>query len=128
MTPPEGGRGQRRLEGDGRLLGAGGSGLRPDQDHHGLSHRLQVVNGERADGSLNSQGLALDHLALQQVGQPQKPGDGRRGRLSIDLFGPAHLERPAALHHHHPVGQRERLLLVMGDCHRRHPNPLEQGA
>jgi hypothetical protein len=47
-----------------------------------------------------------------------EPRDLGRGRSGIDLVGRAHLQEPARRHHRHPVGDRHRLALVMGNVDR----------
>ncbi len=37
--------------------------------------------------------------------------------MLVNLVGAAHLFNPAMVHHHHPVGHFESLLLIMGDKH-----------
>ena len=63
-------------------------------------------------------GVVLHH-ALEQVGGAEEVGDEAVGWPEIGVLGRRDLLDPALVEHHDPVGQRERLLLVVGDEDRR---------
>ena len=57
--------------------------------------------------------LAFSTLALQDVQRADEGGDEARLRPVVDLERRADLLRPAAVHHHDAVGDRQRLFLVV---------------
>ena len=68
-------------------------------------------------------GTRADHDGRHEVHDPDEVGHERGGRPPVDLDrAPDLLDHPA-VHHHDPVRDRERLLLVVSDHDRRHPDP-----
>ena len=59
---------------------------------------------------------------------PHEIGDECRRRLAIDLLRRPDLLDRAAVHHHDPVGHRQRFFLVVRDHDRRHAEALLQRA
>ena len=57
----------------------------------------------------------IDHPAVDQVERPDERGHERRAREVVDLRRRPDLLDPSVAHDHDPVGQREGLLLVVGD-------------
>ena len=55
---------------------------------------------------------------------PKKPATRPVGGVTIDLLGRPDLLDAAAIHHHHAVGQRHRLGLIVRDIERGHAEPL----
>ena len=76
------------------------------------------------DGALH----ALD-LELEQVRDPDEPGDEGRVGLVVDLLRRAHLQDPARVHDRDAIAHRQRLVLVVGDVDEGDPDlgldPLE---
>ncbi len=64
--------------------------------------------------------------ARQEVHLADEVGDEGGGRLAVDLVGRADLLDAALVHHHDPVGHRQRLLLVVGDHDRGEPEAALQ--
>ncbi len=62
------------------------------------------------------------HRPLEQVGDPDEPGDELLGRVLVDVLGRPALGDPAAAHHGDPVRHRERLLLIVGHVDERDPD------
>src|SRR3954453_15557430 len=71
-------------------------------------------------------GVASGHGAGRAVDPPQELADERGGRVVVDLRRPAHLLDPARPHDDDPVGELERLLLVVGDEDGGQAHPLVQ--
>ena len=67
-------------------------------------------------------------VAGDHVLEAEEARHERGGRALPDLQGRAGLGDAAVPHHHHPVGQRERLALVVRDGEHRGAQPAEQGA
>ena len=102
-----------------------------------VSGRTEIVMGEpgpgapgtlraieapqrRADDHLAAEvaGLALD-LALEQVGGTQHAGHEDVDWAVIQLVGRSGLDDPAQVHHREGVGQRQRLVRIVGQGQRR---------
>ncbi len=64
--------------------------------------------------------------AGEKVRPPEEPRDEGCGRAAIDLLWPPDLLHAPTLHDHHPVGQDQRLRLVVGDEDHRRPEALLQ--
>ena len=62
------------------------------------------------------------------VGYPRNTAVSRVGRVPPDLIERARLDEPPGPHHGHPVGDRERLLVVVGDQQRRGVCPAQDVA
>ena len=116
------GLGAGRLEADALLA-----------DHH--VHRLTRARPGRGPATIERPALERDDDAVglaprdgagQEVRPPEEAGDEGGGRAAIDLLGPPDLLDAPALHHHHAVGQDERLRLVVGDEDHRGAEPLLQ--
>ena len=63
----------------------------------------------------------VDHPGVDEVERADERRHERGRREVVDLRGRADLLDPALAHDHDPVGQRERLLLVVGDVDRGDP-------
>ena len=57
-------------------------------------------------------------LPCDQIGRADEVGDEAAVRTVVDVLRRADLLDPAAIHHDHPVGDRQRLLLVVRDIER----------
>ena len=60
-------------------------------------------------------------LGFDEVERAHERGHEACGWEVVDLKRRADLLDPAVAHHHHPVGERERLLLIVRDIDRRDP-------
>ncbi len=87
-----------------RPLARLGAGRRLDADAH-------AGDGEPVGGDLGG----------QLVDAPDEAGDEPGGGRGVHLPRRAELFEPAVRHHADAVGDRQRLLLVVGDEQRRHP-------
>ena len=78
---------------------------------------LDLLDGCRIDAELlvPDLGPAAGDGAGQAVHVAQELVDERGRRMVVDLLGRADLLDMAVAHHHHPVGELKRLLLVVGD-------------
>src|SRR5882724_1175152 len=110
-----------RLEADALLADHRVHRLPRGEARAGAGHDREVPALERDDGAV---GLAPRDGAGQKVRPPEKPGDEGGGRATIDLLGSTDLLHPPALHHHHAVGQDERLRLIVGHEDHRGTEPL----
>ena len=94
-----------------------------------------------AEGPAGDPGRGAVHAAEHEVGRVEGPlaaeaaghvpaeeprHEGVRGPRP-HLGRRAHLGHPAGVHHHHPVGEPERLVVVVGHEHHRLPQVGEQG-
>ena len=62
------------------------------------------------------------------VGGADEVGDEQPRRPEIHLHRRAHLQEPPLVHHRHPVGNRQRLFLVVGDIDGGDPQAVDHGA
>jgi hypothetical protein len=74
----------------------------------------EIVRTVRQRVVADAQDVAV-HTAVEQVDRAEEAIDEGRCRESIHLFRRADLLDPAVVHHHHAVGDFERLFLVVGD-------------
>ena len=97
------------------------SGRRATRD--GLAGRAGQGRGgaDLVAGQRQPTGGRIDDLRLDRVERADERRDERGGREVVDLERRADLLDPALAHHHDPVGQLERLLLVVGDVDGRDP-------
>ena len=58
------------------------------------------------------------NLALDEIRRSHEVGDEAAARAIVDFLGRTDLLDPAAVHHDHPVGDRQRFLLVVRDVKR----------
>ena len=66
------------------------------------------------DGSHLGRARFAVGLDLEEVGETQEPGHERGGGIGPELLGWTFLDHLPGVHHHHPVGQRQRLGVVVG--------------
>ena len=59
--------------------------------------------------------LAVAHAAVKQVDVAEKVVNKRRRRMVVNFLGCSGLLDPSVVEHHDPVGQLERLFLIMSD-------------
>ena len=99
--------------------------LGPDGDGHAAARLpVAIAFGVRIGLARHAHrfpSAASTTLGGQEVEGPDERGHERRRREVVDLGRWADLLDPALAHHDDPVGQRHRLLLVVGHVHRRDP-------
>ncbi len=107
------------LEGAGQpVRPADDQPLGPHRDHHGGARRARPARPDRPEGGLDgaqAAGLVRPEPALDQVHVSQKTGDEAARRALVELAGRADLDEAPAFHHTDAVGERHRLLRVVGD-------------
>ena len=81
----------------------------------------RLGRADRLAGHGDRPGGRVDDRRRQEVERPDERRHERRRREVVDLGGCADLLDPALAHHDDPVGQRQRLLLVVGDVDGRDP-------
>ncbi len=93
--------------------------LRPDRHRHCGAGRTVPDRGQFALSGLDADeatrrpgGAALQEGALAHEGR-----DETGGGAGVDPLGRAGILDPAGVHDHHEIGERHRLLLVVGDVH-----------
>ena len=94
-------------------------GLRPDERGRGPVRRGRVDQGQRQPAHADA---AVAHLAVEAVRQTHELRDERRLGPGIDVGRRTELLQAAILHHADAVGDRQRLLLVVGDEQCRDPD------
>ncbi len=98
----------------GGSVGVGGDGdrLGPQEGH-------ATARGDgpfdRRDRRTQQRGGPARHLGRDPVAQPDELGHEPAGRVGVELGRGSDLLEPAGVHHADPVGDGERLLLVVGD-------------
>jgi hypothetical protein len=111
--------------GRGRSRGSGGGDadvLRADREHAAVGRGRPGADGlERAERGVDHEAVAppRHHPARQQVVGPHEVRDEAGARPLVQLLRHADLEHVPVLHHRDAVGERQRLLLVVGHVHGR---------
>ena len=96
--------------------------LGPEQQARGAAERRRLVERDLAE---HAAGAAPGHLGGEQVRRAERgPRRGARG-TAVELGGLAVGDDPAAVEQRHRVGERQRLVLVVGHEHRRRLGPGE---
>ena len=114
-----------------RARGAGGcerDRLGPHHDGDGATDGAVAAAVARADSHAS---VGEPHERVRAVRALERPrqqravadeaGDERGMRVAIDVLWPADLVDAAAVHHHDPVGHRQRLGLIVRDVDERRP-------
>ena len=106
---------QERHRGDGgraRGITAHGEGFGPHPCRAGaVGHRSR----QGRDADAEQRRAAAGHVRGHLVVQADEVGDERRCGVGVQLRGRGHLFQSPLVHHRDPVGDRKRLLLVVGD-------------
>jgi hypothetical protein len=92
-------------------------------------HDVQLVaRGRAIERDVEGPDACPDRARLgrEHIGLADEARHELGGRVIHDLEGRSHLVDPPAVHHHHPIGQGEGLLLVVRHEQRRDPRLLVQ--
>ena len=103
---------------------AGLDALGAQQQAHPRARRPRPCGGVTRRPSGVSTTSGRDDVAVDQVGAADEARDEAVGGTVVDLLRRGHLHQPAVAQHDDAVGERQRLVLVVGDEQRRDVLPL----